>query len=783
MNLKDIKLKPKLIALLLLVGIIPLALVGYWSVRTASDSLMRKTYDHLTSVRKMKKTQIERFFQERLGDVRVLAKSDFTRQAMEELGQSFMSERERDSFKGYGNEKFDAPENYRRIHDKYFPYFKYYMKEYGYYDVFLITPDLGNIVFSVAKESDFSQQLNNTSSSLRDVWGAAVKRGRSMLSDTKPYAPSNGDPAIFVATPIKKRGKIIGALAFQISQDSINDIMRERAGLGKSGETYLVGEDLLMRSDSFLDKTHHTVMASFRNPEKGKVKTVAVREALQGTKDTKIVIDYNGNSVLSSYEPLQVGTHNWVILAEMDKKEVMRPIYNLIISIIVVGLILSLLIVIVALYFSIMISKPLVRGISLAKRISSGDLTGKIEVNQNDEVGQLATALKSMNSELYSIATELKSNTSQVESGSRELSTFSEQMTSSSKEIKEQTGNVAKAAEEITSNMHLMVAANEETSASATTIVQAMNQLSSNVNSVAAAAEEASTNMTGINTNVERISENIVSVANTMETVSNALCDVNQQTKKAMNISSEASTGAKQSLKSMTQLDESSKKVGQIVKLIDNISSQTNMLALNATIEAASAGDAGKGFAVVATEVKDLAQQTSNANNEIAELIDEIQEFTNEALQHTESVNSIVKEVSGINNNIAFAIDEQSASASNVTRNVESIAQFSKESSMNVQEAASGLKEVTRSVAESSQAVNESTNNLNEISNGIKEIARSSTDVLNSLQLVNNNIKQVDHSMTEMNDAVINTNEQVGTLYGVTTKLNQITSFFSLEEN
>ena len=200
-----------------------------------------------------------------------------------------------------------------------------YKKEYGYYDLFLITSE-GDIVYSVAKESDLGQNLVKgtlKNSALGECFNKALDR--VAIADFKPYAPSNNEPCSFVGAPIKKDGNVIGVVALQIPLDGINAVMTERAGMGKTGETYLIGPDKLMRSDSFLDKQNHTVVASFKDPDKGKVDTEAADEALNGKTDAKVITDYNGNAVLSAYSPVKVGDITWALLAEIDVAEAFCP--------------------------------------------------------------------------------------------------------------------------------------------------------------------------------------------------------------------------------------------------------------------------------------------------------------------------------------------------------------------------------------------------------------------------------------------------------------------------
>ena len=186
------------------------------------------------------------------------------------------------------------------MHEKYFPTFKYYLEQYGYYDIFLMDPDHGDVSFTVTKETDFGTRMSEVDSPLREVWRIAAKEGRTAISDTKPYAPSGGAPAQFVAAPIKKDGKVIGVVALHISMDAVNAIMSERSGLGKTGETYLVGSDKRMRSDSYQDPTGHSVEASFAGiVENNGVNTEASQNALAGKSGTEILVSFHGDKALS----------------------------------------------------------------------------------------------------------------------------------------------------------------------------------------------------------------------------------------------------------------------------------------------------------------------------------------------------------------------------------------------------------------------------------------------------------------------------------------------------
>ncbi len=361
------KLSTKLIVVLLLVGILPFATMGTVSLIKSQAGLKSLAFNQLNSVQSIKKAQIETFFGEREGDIGVLQetvatlrqeafmKLEMARDLKSGQIQSFFAERMGDAevladnphtqtayldlltafamdggassgnFSGSGNYQYNAPAGYKAVHDKHFDTFDNYMRKYGYFDLFLMDAEKGAICFSVFKEGDFGRDTSQIDAgTLRDAWEHA-KNGNVWLSDMAPYAPSADAPAQFVAAPIKDQGSVIGVVALQISTDAINKIMGNRAGLGETGETYLVGQDYLMRSDSYLDPENHSIVASFKDPVAGKAKTEASKAALSGSTDSKVILDYFGNPVLSCWAPISVGNQTWGLLAEIDVAEAFCP--------------------------------------------------------------------------------------------------------------------------------------------------------------------------------------------------------------------------------------------------------------------------------------------------------------------------------------------------------------------------------------------------------------------------------------------------------------------------
>ncbi len=298
-------------------------------------------------------------------------------------------------------------------------YFTQYAEGYGYYDLFLIHPE-GKCFYSVCREADYGTNLVSgkyKDSNLGELTRQVLKSGRFGFADFKPYAPSNGAPAAFIAQPIVVDGTPEVVVALQLPLKAINGIMGVRAGMGETGETYLVGPDKLMRSDSFLDPTHHTVAASFKNPSKGSVDTEASTAALSGQSDAKIITDYNGHPVLSAYTPVNVFGTRWALLAEIDEAEALAAVQDmqktassasasLLTWVGAIGAIAAAIVAFISIFIARSISKPI-------NRIILGLNEGAEQVN--DAAGQVSNASQQLAEGASEQASSLEETSSALE--------------------------------------------------------------------------------------------------------------------------------------------------------------------------------------------------------------------------------------------------------------------------------------------------------------------------------------------------------------------------------
>ncbi|MCP4116415.1 MAG: response regulator [Desulfobacteraceae bacterium] len=399
----------KIIISFTVVSMISILIIAGFSTKMTSFALKKNAYEKLTAVQRNKKMQIETYFSERLGDIEVAAKSKDVIDAINVFDQY---DKEMDIGPGeefdMSSSKSNLSRTYKDIYDDVNSVLAKYTEIYGYYDLFLICHDHGHVMYSRAKEGDLGENLSAgkyRTTHLAELWRKAREGLKPVVVDMKAYEPSRGAPAMFIGCPIIQHGNKLGVLVFQISLEEINRIMLERQGMGKTGETYLVGSDKRLRSDSYLDPIGHSVEASFAGTVKENgVDTRAAREALAGIEGRKIILDYNGNRVLSSYTPIKIRDLTWALIAEIDESEISKPIVSFAKITIIAAFVILIFTTILAILFSRTISKPLTAVTAIAKKISFGDFKQeKLIVASKDEVALLAMAFNNMTDTLNDV--------------------------------------------------------------------------------------------------------------------------------------------------------------------------------------------------------------------------------------------------------------------------------------------------------------------------------------------------------------------------------------------
>lgn len=309
---------------------------------------------------------------------------------------------------------------YSETHAAYHPVFRDFLERFGYYDIFLVEPERGNIVYSVFKEADYATSLANHSYSntnFAEVFQAASlqQSGQSPLVDFAPYEASYGAPAAFIASPIFDGDTRIGVLVFQLPLDKINGVMTnngawKESGLGLTGESYIVGPDQKSRTESrFFEETAEDFYAALNGTELAAlvptiqrldtvvgllpIETAGARAALHGETGTDSFADYRGEMVMSSYRPLNIPGMNWVIMSEVDTAEALGPVRSFRNQAAVGTMVVILTAMLVAFIIGSAIAKPIVAASARIRSLASGERArDAMDETVGGELGQLAGA-------------------------------------------------------------------------------------------------------------------------------------------------------------------------------------------------------------------------------------------------------------------------------------------------------------------------------------------------------------------------------------------------------
>lgn len=601
--------------------------------------------------------------------------------------------------------------DYGSAHTKFHPFFRDFQEKFGFYDIFLVDKN-GNVVYSVFKEIDFATNLfegPHRTSGLAKAFVQATaleRRGeKAAITDFAAYLPSYDDVASFVSSPIFENGDFAGALVFQMPIDQINQIMTYAqqwpdVGLGASGESYIVGPNKTLRSESrFLveDKRNYIEQLSQRGNEQKQiianknsvvglqsVDSLSVNAALNGKSGYVFTHNYLGHEVLSAYTPLSVGNMDWAVISEIAKNEAFSASDNLNKMMWLTGLVLIVIFAVVntlaARRFSGYLSAPMIEISSFLKELTVKlNLAERINIKSKDEIGEAANDLNEFLGRLQVTIKGVHTACLEIMDSTEKTITMSEKTNRVAENQQEQTSLIASA-----------------------------------INEMSATISDVSKNLHYSNTLTQSAS---AETDNGMAMMRSTLYIMDQLQKQLFN------TG-----KTIEVVDNSSNEIAEVLTVINTITEQTNLLALNASIEAARAGEHGRGFAVVASEVRELAMKTTESTAQISSVIERLQTNARLAVSDMESSNhkaidthdkanttsailkeieSLINQINDMSNQIAVAAEEQTAVANEIDRNIVSIDVMASETSEAAKEVSSANKDLYKLTEGLTTMVNE----------------------------------------------------------------------------
>jgi len=577
----------KLIALFLAVSLIPIAVVGYLSFTSAKEALLKTEFAKLETARNDRTKSLRAYVRAVMSDLKYLG-------LIKRLNEAFKlvvaAEKSAASSPDSADQAYsDARAPINGLCGELFADFEAIRKQDALQDIYLISTS-GQVVYTQKGEFELGRNLKAGElgdSGLARLWAAVVKTGKPASVDMSVYK-TTGRPAMFFGIPVRGQdGKLMGVLAGRIGTEGIDRAISEASSMGRTGNAFVVGNDMSLRSNSRVEK-NATVLSR-------KIDTIATREALADKAGVSRIRDHRGVPVVSAYSHVGLNEDEglgadfeWAVVETQDEDEVFEPINVLGFRILLVQFLVGAIVAVLAFAISRSLTRPLTAVVERVDKISNGDLTVDVEMlNRSDEIGTLTRAMSAMVTNL-----------------------------------RDQLGKVIEGINVLTS---------------------AASEISVTVSQVAAGTSQTSSAVIETTHTIEEIRQ---TAAVSRENAKN----VSQEAQRAVEVSASGHKATQETIERMKVIKEQMETIGEtVVRLSDHsqaieeiigtvkdLADQSNLLAVNASIEAARAGDQGKGFAVVAQEIKSLADQSKEATDQVRSILEKTRKWVSAVVMATE---------------------------------------------------------------------------------------------------------------------------------------------------
>ncbi|WP_129595799.1 methyl-accepting chemotaxis protein [Anaerophilus nitritogenes] len=752
---KEFNIMSKLMIFALMLIVLPLSTLGYYSYNNSKNAINEETKSTLDARLRATKEKIN--FQtdqvEKIGFI--LRGIPSIVQYANELEQGVVSEH---TARGAENLIKDFGKTIEDVSD----------------GIFIMDKN-GNIWVDSSKDAEIGLNVSD-----REYFKEAIS-GNFFWSEVILSKTSNQE-IISYSMPLKSSsGNIVGAIGMTIPFSKITDVIKE-VQVGQTGYAYLIDKEGVVLHHPQKEKI---LKENFLHSESRSLKENA-QKMVNGESGFDIY-EYEGIEKLNIYEP--VG--KWSLAINIPIDEYMKPVIDIRNG----TLKLMGMAILVGILFAFFISKQMSNSIKklmqLMEKAANGDLTVYANVQSKDEIGVLAKSFNQMIEEQKNSIIKILDVTSKLTHASEETSSASEEIASS-------TQDQSNCVEELTTSMN-------EMSRSIGDVASNVSDMSENIHGVNCSIEELGKAASEVAKNIEETAEEIVEVTGALgqmnasiALIANNSQNANKVAEKTVQAGTQGKVDIDNTIKEMdninqvmenithviTGLGKAAIEIGDIVEVIDDIAEQTNLLSLNASIEAARAGEHGKGFAVVAGAIGSLAEKSGEATKDITQLVKKIQEEVQNAIHKTNdgakqvengvvlvknTGNSLDQIFESINNTtslineIALSTQEQSQASQSIMKAIQNVNDLSVQVSAAVEEQVTAIDEVILSIEK-----------LSELSQGVasaaEEQSAASEELLATAESINQMTNEVSAGSEEMAATAQTLEGQARTLSSVTSK-------------